>query len=120
MQVLHTALLVTDLDRARQFYEQGLGLTSAERSLTFPGVWYDIGTFQIHLIQTDQVPTSEHPQWGRRPHLALGILDWQFLQDHLLALGYDLQRSQSGRQAFFVRDPDGNVVECSKLSHKSC
>jgi catechol 2,3-dioxygenase-like lactoylglutathione lyase family enzyme len=113
MQVLHTALLVTDLERARSFYEQGLGLTPAQRSLKFPGVWYDIGSVQVHLIQADQVPTCEHPQWGRCPHLALGIPDWQSLQEHLLALGYELQPSQSGRQAFFVRDPDGNVIECS-------
>ncbi|MEN9206363.1 MAG: VOC family protein [Thermostichales cyanobacterium SZTDM-1c_bins_54] len=115
MQVLHTALLVTDLERARQFYEQGLGLTPTQRSLSFPGVWYQVGQQQIHLIQADQVPTAHHPLWGRRPHLALGIPQWQELLDRLLALGYEIQHSHSGRPAFFVQDPDGNVIECSRI-----
>ena len=49
---LHASLLVSDLARARAFYENVLGLipSSARPVMSFDGVWYEIGAQQIHLL----------------------------------------------------------------------
>ena len=49
-QCLHTAVLVADLDRSAKFYGEILGLAKVQRSLNFPGLWYQIGDYQIHLM----------------------------------------------------------------------
>ena len=49
----HTSIRISNLERSRAFYEKLLGLTTAPRpDLGLPGVWYDLGQGQLHLIQT--------------------------------------------------------------------
>lgn len=115
-QALHTAILVSDLDRAAEFYETVLGLPTAPRSLNFPGRWYQIGAFQLHLMVCDgwQAPRPRPDKWGRNPHLALQVSDLTALKEHLLAQDYPIQMSASGRAALFTSDPDGNIIELSQ------
>ena len=47
---LHAAVLVADLDKAIEFYTDILGLQRIDRALNYPGAWYQIGDFQLHLI----------------------------------------------------------------------
>ena len=47
---LHTAILVSDLAAAEQFYGTVLGLPKIDRVLKFPGAWYQVGDYQIHLM----------------------------------------------------------------------
>jgi catechol 2,3-dioxygenase-like lactoylglutathione lyase family enzyme len=114
---LHTAVLVTDLSRAEMFYGQVLGLPKVERSLRFPGAWYQLGHVQIHLIQAERVhPDHVDPQrWGRNPHLALGVKDLEAARAQLAAHDCPIQLSASGRAALFTQDPDGNVIELSQI-----
>ena len=67
-QCLHTAILMTDLAKAEEFYRNILGLSKAkERPLKFSGSWYQIGAYQIHLIVnpefTNQILNPD--KWGR-------------------------------------------------------
>ncbi|MGF1643020.1 MAG: VOC family protein, partial [Thiotrichales bacterium] len=48
---------------------------------------------------------------GRDRHTALWVRDLAELQERLVAAGIPFTRSQSGRDAVFCRDPDGNGVE---------
>ena len=57
-QCLHAAILVSDLERAEQFYGNVLGLSKMDRVLKFPGAWYQVGAFQIHLIVADSIPSD--------------------------------------------------------------
>jgi glyoxylase I family protein len=116
-QYLHTALLVSDLERSEHFYGTVLGLSKVDRVLKFPGVWYQIGEIQIHLIvNSDFAQTLYHPEkWGRNPHLALAVVDLDAAKADLLARGCDIQISASGRSALFVQDPDGHVIELSQV-----
>jgi glyoxylase I family protein len=41
-QLLHAALLVQDLEKARHFYGEVLGLIECHRPLDFPGSWYQL------------------------------------------------------------------------------
>jgi catechol 2,3-dioxygenase-like lactoylglutathione lyase family enzyme len=115
-QFLHTALNVTDLDRAEHFYGAVLGLTKVRRDLTFPGVWYQIGDHQIHLIVAPEVTSSgQHEKWGRNRHLALAIDNLDAIKALLTQQGYSYQMSASGRPALFVKDPDGNIIELGQV-----
>ncbi len=116
---LHTAIVVSDLEQAEQFYGTVLGLPKVDRVLRFPGVWYQLGAAQIHLIA--DTPASATPKnseqsakWGRNAHLALAVADLQAAKDHLASYGYEVQLSASGRAALFVKDPDGNIIELSE------
>ena len=114
--LLHASLLVADLNKSRAFYEGLLGLmpSPSRPRLSFDGVWYDLGAAQIHLIcQPNPDPVSGRPAHGGRDrHIALGVRNLAALQARLEARGVPYTQSQSGRAALFVRDPDGNALEC--------
>lgn len=117
-QCLHTAILVTDLAKAEEFYSHILGLSKAkERAANFPGSWYQIGEYQIHLIVNadfnNQILNSD--KWGRNSHLALGTDNLAEVMANLQSHGYPLQMSSSGRAAIFTKDPDGNILEISQI-----
>ncbi len=116
-QCLHAAVLVSDLEKAEHFYGNVLGLPKVERSLRFPGAWYQIGEFQIHLIvepnATRELQNAE--KWGRNPHIAFGVANLDEAKDRLQSHGHSMQVSASGRAALFTQDPDGNMIEISQV-----
>ena len=77
VSLLHASLLVADLKRSRTFYEGVLGLrpSSSRPAMRFEGVWYDVGSGQIHLINLPSPdPASGRPDHGGRDrHTALGV-----------------------------------------------
>jgi catechol 2,3-dioxygenase-like lactoylglutathione lyase family enzyme len=107
--------MVSDLSRARTFYEGILELpiSPARPAMRFDGVWYDIGAQQIHLLQLPSpemgLPKPEHG--GEDRHVALRVDDLPALQQRLDAAGIAYTLSKSGRAALFCRDPDGNAFE---------
>lgn len=113
--LLHGGLLVSDLARAKTFYEGVLGLAPCDRpELPYRGVWYELGGGQqLHLMQLpnpDQgTPRPEHG--GRDRHLALGVRGLAALAQRLDAAGIAYTASKSGRAALFCRDPDANALE---------
>ncbi|MBC1239849.1 VOC family protein [Nostoc sp. 2RC] len=114
-QSLHTAILVTDLERSENFYGKVLGLTKIDRSLKYPGAWYEVGNYQIHLIVAPTVPTENpNEKWGRNPHFAFSVANLEAAKQELLNRNYPIQPSASGRPALFTQDPDGNIVELSQ------
>jgi glyoxylase I family protein len=114
-ELLHVSVLVSDLDRARVFYEQVLELTpsSSRPKMTFDGVWYEIGAQQIHLlVLPNPDPVAGRPEHGGRDrHVALGVNDLKRLKRALEQAGIPYTTSRSGREALFCRDPDGNALE---------
>lgn len=115
LSLLHVSFLVADLDRSRAFYEGVLGLepSRGRPDLGFPGVWYEVGAGQIHLInQPNPDPVSGRPQHGGRDrHAAFAVAGLTQYAAALEAAGLPYTRSRSGRAALFVRDPDGNTLE---------
>lgn len=123
-QLLHSSILVRDLGQARAFYEGVLGLSpSTQRpDLGYPGVWYELGAQQIHVLALANAPQPIYAEQGgaehggRDRHIALAIDDIAALKARLEALKIAYTLSRSGRRALFCRDPDGNALEFVEVS----
>ncbi|MEL7223441.1 MAG: VOC family protein [Cyanobacteria bacterium P01_D01_bin.36] len=114
---LHVALQVSDLEKSDAFYADVIGLNKVDRQLSFPGSWYQIGDFQLHLIVSEWAKNPEREdKWGRHPHLTFAINNLASVKQSLTEQSIRFQMSSSGRAALFVKDPDGNVVELLEVS----
>ncbi|MBD1939437.1 VOC family protein [Microcoleus sp. FACHB-68] len=115
-QCLHAAIIVSELERAEHFYGIVLGLSKVERVLKFPGAWYQVGDFQIHLIVASDIPSAQinSEKLGRSGHIAFSVTNLEAAKEGLIAHGCSIQMSASGRAALFTQDPDGNIIELSE------
>ena len=114
--LLHAGLLVSDLARAKVFYESVLGLAPHPKrpDLPYPGEWYELGGGQqLHLMQLPNPDAdSTRPEHGGRDrHIALAVGNIAARKSRLDAAGVAYTVSQSGRAALFCRDPDANTLE---------
>jgi glyoxylase I family protein len=115
---LHAAVIVTDIERSIAFYSGILGLERADRSLKYPGVWYQLGDFQIHLIEDKNYRGNVNIDLQvstRNPHIALEVKDVNAAKELLLAANCVVKMSNSGRAALFTQDPDGNAIELTQV-----
>lgn len=114
---LHTAILVSNLEKAEHFYSNILGLSKVDRALKYSGIWYQIGDYQIHLMVHENLAKLllNAEKWGRNPHFSLAVDNLGEAIARLQSSGYPIQMSASGRSAFFTQDPDGNIIEISQI-----
>jgi glyoxylase I family protein len=115
-RLLHATFLVEDLDRARIFYENVLGLVpdGMRPEMSFPGVWYNVGIHQqIHLMQlpNPEANLQRPAHGGRDRHIALAVNNLSTLIQKLDSATVSYTVSMSGRPALFCRDPDDNALE---------
>jgi len=114
--ILHASFLTSDLARSRAFYEDVLGLQpdSGRPTMSYDGVWYNVGPGQqIHLLllPSPEAGLSRPSHGGRDRHVALAVSDFAELIERLDRAGVAYTPSSSGRRALFCRDPDGNALE---------
>jgi len=115
VSIHHVSLLVSDTQRALDFYHGILGL-AVDRSrpvMDFPGAWLLAGTQQIHLIEIPGRARAATPaaHGGRDWHVAFAVSDLDAPAAALSERGIGYTLSRSGRRALFCRDPDGNAIE---------
>ena len=115
-QSLHSAILVSNLEKSQHFYSTVLGLSKVEINLKFPGIWYQVGNFQIHLILAATIipDAVDFEKLGRNRHLAFSVANLEAAKEQLIAHNCQIQMSASGRSALFTQDPDGNIIELSE------
>lgn len=105
----HVSLNVDDLEAARRFYVDALGLTVLDRpDLGFPGLWLDAGGQQIHLLARN----AGEPLEGQ--HFALAVEDLKAVREALADAGVELSSTQTiARICYqaFTKDPSGNLIE---------
>ncbi len=116
----HSALLVTELEKAKDFYGRVLGLKEIERPpFNFAGAWYGVGDGQIHLIVYPEKAPRERKIDTRNAHLALRVSNFHEMAARLEAEGIELvkhENSITGWPQMFCIDPDGNVLELNAAS----
>lgn len=119
----HVTIIVKDLESSRKFYVDTLGMQQVPRpAFKFPGMWFQAGATQIHLIQEhpgsapagfSEPPAGVGP--GRSGHFAFGVADARAASETLTRLGIRIRGGPSLRPDGFVQiwcyDPDGHVVE---------
>ena len=108
----HSALRITDADRAIGFYENVLGLKrlSSRPNFKFGGAWLEVGNNQIHLISAEKREGVINPMG---PHVALDVEDFEETKRTLKEMNIEFLEAPSnmaGRQ-LWILDPDGNTVE---------
>lgn len=111
----HASVLVVDLERARDFYEGilGMAINPSRPGKTFDGLWYDVGSEQIHLIvaKTHDLDDETALYPGIRRHIALRVRNLKDIENKLKLAGLPTFPSSSGRPVLFCRDFDGNAFE---------
>ncbi len=119
----HSAFRISDVGQSREFYEKVLGLKPIARpEFSFKGMWYGVGSGQIHLIVSQQ---HDGPD-PTGPHVAIEVEDLDAAKASLREMGVPFldgdamratlkeeDRHRLGRQ-IWVLDPDGNTVELRK------
>jgi catechol 2,3-dioxygenase-like lactoylglutathione lyase family enzyme len=131
----HVTLPVSNLERAKAFYEDVLGLEPIERpKFSFFGAWYRVGSGGLHLIvpEKDDEPTFRPGKGAdsHDAHFAIRVARYSEAVRHLESKGYrqssekqprptadnplPMRLSPSGPAGFpqiYVLDPDRNVIE---------
>jgi len=117
--VSHISVTETNLQDARAFYGDVLGLRDIPRpDFGFPGVWYALdGDLALHVTVKDTMPVR--PADPRRfdtrdPHFALAVADadetYARIQTSRLPF-YDFADTPTGLRQLFIRDPAANMIE---------
>lgn len=111
----HVSILVSDTQRALDFYRDILGLAvdQARPVMAYPGAWLQVGAQQLHLLELAQHGSTGNAgiHGGRDRHFALQVGDLDVIRSALEDHGVAFTVSRSGRRALFCRDPDGNAIE---------
>jgi glyoxylase I family protein len=115
ISINHVSFIISDCKRSADFYYKVLGLECDKNrpDLGFPGIWYQLGEQQIHMLQVNK-PYAKHtiPEHGGKDrHLALNVTNLQEIRNTLEQMKIQYSSSKSGRHALFFRDPDNNVLE---------
>ncbi|MHB1446677.1 MAG: VOC family protein [Acidimicrobiales bacterium] len=113
LAVHHVSINVSDVDAARSFYTDVLGLTEREDrpDFGFGGAWLDAGGQQVHLIESRSTPAPGQ-------HFALQVEDLAAVVAELRERGVDVSQPNPVGTSLqsFLSDPSGNGVELHQVN----
>ncbi len=113
----HVSLTVTDLEKAKYFYEKILCLKELKRpDFDFSGAWYQIENQQLHLIvypESQTIRTNKTLN-SKEGHFALRVENYYDTLNWLKQNNVEIVEKPYGVSGFaqiFCADPDGNLIE---------
>ncbi len=110
----HTAIRVTDVERARKFYLDVLGFKEIARpEVGRPGAWLELGNAQVHLINGPVAQYDGEAGAATRPHIAVVIDDFANASAELDRHGikHRVMLGSVAGSVVLLHDPDGNAIE---------
>jgi catechol 2,3-dioxygenase-like lactoylglutathione lyase family enzyme len=121
-QIDHVTFVVHDLERSRAFYADLLGMAEVPRpGFQFPGLWFQAGSTQIHLILESQdsgpatVFIPEKCSISRTRHVAFEVASAveavRILGDQHVEIVAGPKARPDGPTQLYIFDPDRNLVE---------
>lgn len=107
--VHHVSINVTDVDAAKAFYVNVLGMKDLPRpDFPFPGAWLGSGGQEVHLLGIESTPPP------KEQHFAFVVTNLAALRERLQAADIPVSKPTEipgvCLQAF-AHDPSGNMVE---------
>jgi catechol 2,3-dioxygenase-like lactoylglutathione lyase family enzyme len=112
--VAHIAVFVSDLTKARAFYEDLLGFDEPF-TLPKPDGSVQIAFVKINDRQWIELFNQSTAGEGQLNHIALYTDDADRMRDYLAAKGVEVPatvgRGRTGNKNFTIKDPDGHTVE---------
>ncbi len=116
----HLAINVNDLDAARAFYGEVLGLAELPRPAAvaeqFRSIWYLLGNAELHVVENPDFKPLKSPLG---PHFAISCDDFTRVCERIAAQWDDVlfgpAKGMDGIGRLVVRDPTGNMVEVIDL-----
>jgi catechol 2,3-dioxygenase-like lactoylglutathione lyase family enzyme len=119
--VVHFSIAVSDLEASRKFYTDILGLTLVRNAPAIGMVFLRAGNDHVILARSD-APLQRNPKDSRRAHHAFKVDadKYEDAKSFLASKGVEVFEEEDrkdgvfvGRQ-FYIRDPDGTVIEFSE------
>ncbi|MSP96872.1 MAG: VOC family protein [Betaproteobacteria bacterium] len=116
--VVHFSIAVSDLAASRRFYTETLGLELVSDGSSFGMVFLRAGNDYVILARSD-APIARNPKDTRRAHHAFKVdaSKYDEAKGFLASKGVEVIEEEDrkkgvfvGRQ-FYIRDPDGTVIE---------
>lgn len=124
-RINHVGLRIRNLDTARSFYEKlGFEFIVGPIGPEPVAVMEHPAGININFILNASEDASEENLLMDVPekhtgytHIALEIMDTRQVEQQVMAVGIEITETvelADGRKFFFIRDPDGNVIEFHK------
>ena len=109
----HLALKVGDVDRAKAFYQRVFGMKLVWQPDS-ENAYLSSGCDNLALHHGD----GGDPAAQRLDHLGFIVPDvagvesgWEWAQAEHLDVVHPLKRHRDGSVSFYIRDPDGNIIQ---------
>jgi catechol 2,3-dioxygenase-like lactoylglutathione lyase family enzyme len=118
LKIKETCLYVSDLERAKQFYGDTLGLPLISY-LPKKHIFFRAGSSVLLIFNPEdsKIKTSPPPHFGGgKQHFAFEVLqaDYGTAKEEIKSKGIQITDEvvwRSGRESFYFNDPEGNVLE---------
>jgi catechol 2,3-dioxygenase-like lactoylglutathione lyase family enzyme len=124
--VAHFSIAVSDLERSRRFYTEILGLKFVQDAPAYGMAFLRAGDDHVILAKSD-APLQRSAADSRRAHHAFKVDSTRYKEAKafLASKGVEVFEEEDRKkgvfvgQQFYVRDPDGNVIEFTEWNGTS-